>query len=77
MLHGRNVADVYELLALLTGSYNLRMSEGARRSRSPQMSSSIMPMPVQETKARTARDKEYKNAKNMTITGLHKKGGKK
>jgi hypothetical protein len=46
--HGSNVSDVDEMQALLTEDYTLRMSEGARRSRSPQMDIAIMPLTVQE-----------------------------
>ncbi|MCX5805801.1 MAG: hypothetical protein NT010_07005 [Proteobacteria bacterium] len=46
--HGRNASDVDEMQALLTEDYTLRMLEGARRSRSPQMDISIMPLTDQE-----------------------------
>jgi hypothetical protein len=42
--HGRNVSDVDEMRALLTGNYTLCMLEGTRRSRSPQMGIAIMPL---------------------------------
>jgi hypothetical protein len=60
--HGRNGSDGDEMQALLTGNgsiakavlsenYTIRMLEGVRRSRSPQMDIPIMPLPDQEKRA--------------------------
>ena len=46
--HGRNSSDADELLALLAGSYTLRMLKDARRSRSPQMRIPAMPLTDKE-----------------------------
>ncbi|OPX95079.1 MAG: hypothetical protein A4E58_02286 [Syntrophorhabdus sp. PtaB.Bin006] len=46
--HGRNVSDVDELRVLAGRRRTERTSEGARRSRSPQMNISIMPLTGQE-----------------------------
>jgi len=51
--HGRNVSDVDEMQVLADRRRTERTSEGARRSRSPQMGISIMPLT----------DKEKLNAK--------------
>jgi hypothetical protein len=64
--HGRNAADVDEMRALLAVDYTLRMSEGARRSRSPQMrifarpcsqlKLASMPLTVQDKRAKAAQE---------------------
>jgi hypothetical protein len=46
--HGRNVSDVDELQVLADRRRTERTSEGARRSRSPQMDISIMPLTSQK-----------------------------
>ncbi|OPY61388.1 MAG: hypothetical protein A4E62_03090 [Syntrophorhabdus sp. PtaU1.Bin002] len=59
--HGRNVSDVDELRVLAGRRRTERTSEGARRSRSPQMDISIMPLTDQEKKLETL--KKYNSLK--------------
>jgi hypothetical protein len=78
--HGRNVSDVDELLALLTGNNTLCILEGAKRSRSPQMNIvarlssqlnlAIMPLSVQEIRANIPQEPEKYSKKLLKIQGL-------